>query len=109
MIDSGPVMKRDETSPLVTAGRPPLGKMLKAVGFPTRWRILQELEKRPSLNVELSERIGDAPSVISRHLRALREAGMVVVARSGIYSIPPEYVAEPGVLDYGHFVLRVGK
>lgn len=102
-------MKHDKTTPLVTEGRPPLGKMLHGLANSTRWRILQELERSPRLVVELSEQMGDSQSALSRHLRVLREGGMVVRARSGLYSIQPEYRGEVGVLDYGHFVLRVGK
>lgn len=109
MLDSVEFMNRDKLDPLMVEGRLALGRMVKAVGNPIRWRVLQELERGPKLNVELCERMGVSPSALSRHLGVLKIAGMVMVNRAGLYSIPPHFVAEPGVLDYGHMVLRVGK
>ncbi|MBC7980262.1 MAG: transcriptional regulator, partial [Armatimonadetes bacterium] len=46
---------------------------------PARWRLLRELAKDDVMPVkELARRIGKSQSLTSRHLRMLREAGMVV-------------------------------
>ncbi|WP_353568586.1 ArsR/SmtB family transcription factor [Haloferula sargassicola] len=82
----------------------------KALGHERRWRLLAELSRGEGLMVvELSERVGISQNTISKHMRTLRDAGMVVVNRAGMYSIPAPCLisTEEGTVDYGHCVLRL--
>ena len=83
--------------------------MALALGHPLRWRILAELsDGAPLMVVELARRLGRSPALISKHLRVLRQAGMVVIGQAGLYRIPPQYLPSPGqrVVDYGPCLLR---
>lgn len=55
--------------------------MFDALAEPTRRRILDLLLERPRLVGELTERLGLPQPVTSKHLRVLREAGLVRVRR----------------------------
>jgi DNA-binding transcriptional ArsR family regulator len=56
---------------------------LKALGDKTRWRIVQELLSCPETVSELAARLKVSQYNISKHLRILREAGMVEAVRRG--------------------------
>jgi DNA-binding transcriptional ArsR family regulator len=56
---------------------------LKALRDKTRWRIVQELLSGPETVNELAGRLEISQYDISKHLRILREAGMVETARRG--------------------------
>ena len=58
-------------------------KMLKALGDETRWRIVQVLLKSPLTVGALAERLAANQYNISKHVRILREAGIVVTEKSG--------------------------
>lgn len=51
--------------------------MLKAIGEPNRLRIFATLMNGDSCNCELQEKLGLAPNLLSHHLRALENAGLV--------------------------------
>jgi DNA-binding transcriptional ArsR family regulator len=58
--------------------------VLKALSDETRWRIVQMLLKNERANVnELSEKLKVTQPNISKHLRILREAGVVVSEKEG--------------------------
>src|SRR5262245_43474582 len=60
--------------------------LLRLLGDPTRLRLLRMLE-REALNVsELTAILGMAQSGVSRHLGLLRDAGLVVEERAGIFT-----------------------
>ena len=64
---------------------------------PTRRRILDLLLERPRLVGELTERLGLTQPGTSKHLRVLREAGLVTVRPEGQrrwYELRPEPLAE---------------
>lgn len=68
-------------------------KKLKALADETRWCIVQELLKKPSTVNELSERISATQYNVSKHLRILREAGIINQSKLGIHvhcEIAPE-------------------
>jgi DNA-binding transcriptional ArsR family regulator len=57
--------------------------ILKALGDETRWRIVRELLKRTLTVNEIAERLGVTQYNVSKHLRILREAGIVVTEKDG--------------------------
>ena len=64
---------------------------------PTRRRILDVLLERPHLVGELTERLGLTQPATSKHLRVLREAGLVLVraeAQRRWYELRPGPLAE---------------
>jgi DNA-binding transcriptional ArsR family regulator len=58
-------------------------RMLKALADETRWRIVQELLKRTLTVSELTQRIGATQYNVSKHVRILREAGIVTTEKQG--------------------------
>ncbi|WP_214368607.1 ArsR/SmtB family transcription factor [Pseudonocardia sp. H11422] len=68
-----------------------------ALAEPTRRRILDLLRERPRLVGELTEQLGLSQPGTSKHLRVLREAGLVRVraeAQRRWYELAPEPLAE---------------
>jgi DNA-binding transcriptional ArsR family regulator len=64
---------------------------------PTRRRLLDEVRDRECSVGELVERVGMSQPGVSRHLRILREAGLVDVrhdAQRRLYRVRPEPLAE---------------
>jgi DNA-binding transcriptional ArsR family regulator len=57
--------------------------VLKALGDETRWRIVRELLREPHTVSELTERLEANQYNISKHLRILREAGIVTTEKDG--------------------------
>ncbi len=68
--------------------------LLALAAEPVRWRILQSLAAAGTQCVcELEPIAGVAPNVLSYHLKALREAGLVTSARRGRwidYTLAPD-------------------
>lgn len=60
-----------------------LVSQLKALGEPTRLALCQRLARREWGGTELQEELGISQPNLSRHLRVLREAGLVVERREG--------------------------
>jgi DNA-binding transcriptional ArsR family regulator len=56
---------------------------LKALADKTRWRMVQELLSYPLTVSELAERLEVSPYNGSKHLRILREAGIVEAVKRG--------------------------
>ena len=54
-----------------------LDRMLGALADPTRRRAIELLRERPRSAGELAGALGLAPPAMSRHLRALKEGGLV--------------------------------
>jgi DNA-binding transcriptional ArsR family regulator len=57
--------------------------MLKALGDPTRWRIVHELLKETCTVGVLTERLDATQYNVSKHIRILREAGIVSTRKDG--------------------------
>jgi DNA-binding transcriptional ArsR family regulator len=69
-----------------TADAVPVEEMrrrLAALQDPTRLRICRDILRHPSATAELATRLGMTAPQISRHLRQLREAGLVSTHRHG--------------------------
>lgn len=65
---------------------------LRALGEDTRARIVALLMDTPMDVNEVSKRLGVSPYNVSKHLRVLREAGLLQVQKSGRqrrYALPP--------------------
>ena len=57
--------------------------LLKALGDETRWRIVRALLASTMTVTELTEELGVSQYNISKHLRILREAGIVDTEKAG--------------------------
>jgi DNA-binding transcriptional ArsR family regulator len=71
--------------------------VLQALGDESRRTVLEILRRRPATAGELAEALPIARPGVSRHLRVLREAGLVDVrqeAQRRIYSLRPETLVE---------------
>ena len=74
-----------------------LARMLKALGNPVRFHIVQVLaERKMCITGELVEFTTLAQSTVSQHLKVLREAGLVTVEVRGQQRI---YRLDPAGLD----------
>ena len=76
-----------------------IGRTLGALADPHRRRVVELLRERPHRAGELARRTGLALPAMSRHLRRLRECGLVVEshpefdARVRIYALDPKPMA----------------
>src|SRR5918996_5626411 len=61
---------------------PPPPRFLQLAGHPLRWRLLSELARSDRRVGELCELAGLGQSLVSYHLRQLRDGGMVSARRS---------------------------
>jgi ArsR family transcriptional regulator len=78
---------------LTVAASPDCAQRLKVLSDPTRLEILRILMAGPLHVGELNARLKLDQSLLSHHLKALREAGMVRAQRDGkavLYSVDPE-------------------
>ena len=69
----------------VTVNAEPCVKLLKALADETRWRIVRELLVGPLTVNELTDRLGASQYNVSKHLRILREVGIVEAQKTGIH------------------------
>jgi len=84
------------TSPAARAKR--IAPVLKALSDENRLTILLAVADRESSVSELTANTGLGQTLVSHHLKALRENGLVVatpVGRSNVYSLCCDAVAEP--------------
>jgi DNA-binding transcriptional ArsR family regulator len=68
-------------------------RLLRAVGDGTRLRALTLIAERPRTTQELAPLVGISEAGLSKHLRALADAGVVLTRREGyyvLYSFVPE-------------------
>jgi DNA-binding transcriptional ArsR family regulator len=75
----------------------PMSTTFEVVAEPTRRRILDLLRERPRPVGELVELFGRSQPLISKHLRVLRDAGLVRVrqdAQRRFYELQPDPLAE---------------
>ena len=89
---------------------------LKALAYKTRWRMVQELLSSPLTVSELAERLAVSQYNVSKHLRVLRQAGVVKAEKHGKHlhcQIAPSFQHGVGnnknQLDLGCCVFRFEK
>lgn len=85
-----------------------LAARFKALGDPTRLRILGLLARRPHHGEELASVLELSPSTISHHLKQLRQAGMVSISRENpyvLFRLRPETLRTLGSLFEDPFEL----
>lgn len=83
---------------------------LKLLSDPTRLRVMRLLLEAPSHVGDLQQRIDIEQSLLSHHLRVLRDAGLVSSERDGkavLYRVAPEVIAQTRgeAIDLGCCVL----
>ncbi len=90
--------------------------ILKALADETRWRIVCNLAKETLTVSELTGHLGATQYNISKHLRILREAGIVTSEKQGkerLYMVVPEFKAEvmagKSELDFGCCSFRLDR
>jgi len=72
------VVKENSTIRVLTPEEQRLAKMLRALGNPVRFQIVQILaEKQACITGEIVEFTTLAQSTVSQHLKVLREAGLI--------------------------------
>lgn len=73
-------------------------EIFSALADPTRLRVVELLGERPHRAGELADRVGISAPVMSRHLRQLLQAGLIIDrrdpgdARVRIFSLQPELI-----------------
>ncbi len=75
----------------------PRVELLALLADPTRFAVLERLERGPATATELARHVGASATGLANHLRRLRDAGLIAVrhdARLAIYSL-----AEPGLRE----------
>lgn len=68
-------------------------EMFRALGDPVRWAIVNELRHGERCACALSDVAEISPSLLSHHLKTLREAGLITGERRGKwidYSLTPD-------------------
>lgn len=99
----------------------PPASVLPAISYETlasglcseiRLRMLREIAMSESglIIVELSERLGLKATNASKHMKVLRDYGLVVANRAGMHMIPPGRLVSKAeaIVDYGTCLLRLG-
>lgn len=81
-------------------------EMLKVIADETRLAVLRSLLEGPKRVAEINQPLGVEQTLLSHHLRVLREAGLVVAEREGkgvryALSADTEAAAKRGELDLG--------
>jgi ArsR family transcriptional regulator len=78
-------------------------EQFKALGDPVRWAIVRRLRAGTTSARALAESVGISPTLLSHHLKVLRQAGLIMGTRRGRwidYTIDPNaLVVLAGVLE----------
>jgi DNA-binding transcriptional ArsR family regulator len=61
---------------------PPDARVIKAIGHPLRWSILEALNEGESSPVRLARRFGEPVNLVAYHMRILADAGAVELVRT---------------------------
>jgi predicted transcriptional regulator len=92
--------------------RIPLETLTKVFATADRIRILRELAKGEALMTkELAARSRRSESMTSKHLRVLREAGIIRRGRGNLHSLLPAHTVpgRPDLVDLGSCLFRFGE
>lgn len=86
-------------------------QIMKVLGDQTRLSVLEILFQRPLHVHEINDRLGLEPTLLSHHLRTLRDAGLVITQREGrsiLYQLSPQIHRNPKSqsLDFGCCTLK---
>lgn len=73
-----------------------MAQLLPVIADPTRWRILTLLADAELCTTHLQDMLGAKQTLVSHHLKVLREAGLVDTAPCGRFTY---YRLRPGALD----------
>lgn len=82
--------------------------ILKALANFTRICIVEKLKEGPKNVSELAKKIGESPSITSRHLNILKNAGLIEVKKNGvkvIYSLSTNAI--PNILNSVDDVIKL--
>jgi DNA-binding transcriptional ArsR family regulator len=82
---------------------------LRAIGSFARWRMLRELASGEAREIGELARAGHCTyESASKHMRALRKAGVVVLGRGRLYSLSPSVQVDPDKreVDFGFLLAR---
>jgi DNA-binding transcriptional ArsR family regulator len=84
--------------------------LLTAISHSGRWRILRALCTGQGMTVtEIADDLGLSMDMSSKHLKMLKDAGLIERKRNRLYYLNTAYQLAPGepLLDFGHCVLRL--
>lgn len=91
--------------PTPSTETPSCAGRLKALADETRLAVVRHLMKGPCHVGEIQAALGIEQSLLSHHLRNLREAGIVEASRDGkavLYQLAPDLAkSEAGIVDLG--------
>lgn len=76
-----------------------LDRTLSALADPHRRRVVDLLRTRPHRAGELAEAVGLSPPAMSRHLKALRQSGLVEESHPAFDARVRVYALRPGPMD----------
>lgn len=82
-------------SPLTDRARERMAFRFKALGEPTRLKILERLFRSPASVSEILEATGGTQANVSKHLAVLRSGGLVRRKKEGIRSV--YWIADPSL------------
>ncbi|HUB86507.1 MAG TPA: metalloregulator ArsR/SmtB family transcription factor [Verrucomicrobiae bacterium] len=97
--------KPDPARPL-----PDYERLLNVISHSARWRILRALCTGEAMTVtQLADDLGISVDMSSKHLKVLKNAGLIERKRNRLYTLTAAYQLAPGepLLDFGHCVLRL--
>jgi ArsR family transcriptional regulator len=95
-FDDGPSPCLHQLVLIPTVADVTVEQLLPVVADPTRWRILTLLAEAELCTTHLQEMLGAKQTLVSHHLKVLREAGLVDTAPCGRFTY---YRLRPGALD----------
>jgi len=99
-----------DTPQSTSAIRVPPATLARVFATPERIRILRILAMGEALMAkEIAARIRQKPSMASKHLRVLRESGILLRGRGNLYAVNPIHLVpgHPGQVDLGTCLFRL--
>ena len=87
-----------------------LKRLCTALGNPVRWQVLAELATGEPLRIaQFAKALGLSPDSTSKHLKAMRSAGIAEFAENRLYRLHERFMPDPDKweIDFGHCVVRL--